>query len=343
MKKINIRKNYGITLIALVVTIVVLLILAATSISMLTGENGIITQANKASLENKGANIQEERDLWIQEREIAKKTGQTAKSMEEILDELKEKGTLTDEEVEGILNDANNEIKVGDRVISFKVIDYDIVEPENASDWIYRVEDDGTATLISYKGLDTEVIIPNYINGIRVKKIDSYTEMNDSQNRNSIWNDEIRNGAWHSGPIGMYQTEQNTITKVVISEGIEEIGGYTFSSSVALKSITIPNSVKVIGSNAFDYNISLTNIELPEKLEKIGYMAFAKCESLTEITIPSSVVEVGRNIFTAIPKITVNVPFKINEKPSTWDDKWNGQLSISFGTYKGEIIVNYKK
>ena len=41
-------KNKGITLIALVVTIVVLLILAATSISMLTGENGIITQAQDA-------------------------------------------------------------------------------------------------------------------------------------------------------------------------------------------------------------------------------------------------------------------------------------------------------
>ena len=72
-------------------------------------------------------------------------------------------------------------------------------------------------------------------------------------------------------------------------------------------------------------------------------MAFAKCESLTEITIPSSVVEVGRNIFTAIPKITVNVPFKINEKPSTWDDRWNEQYSSMGSPYIGEIIVNYKQ
>lgn len=42
------QKIHGITLIALVVTIVVLLILAGVSISMLTGENGIITQAKKA-------------------------------------------------------------------------------------------------------------------------------------------------------------------------------------------------------------------------------------------------------------------------------------------------------
>ena len=42
------KQEKGITLIALVVTIVVLLILAAVSISMLTGENGIITQAQRA-------------------------------------------------------------------------------------------------------------------------------------------------------------------------------------------------------------------------------------------------------------------------------------------------------
>ena len=40
--------NRGITLIALVITIIVLLILAGVSISMLTGQNGILTQASKA-------------------------------------------------------------------------------------------------------------------------------------------------------------------------------------------------------------------------------------------------------------------------------------------------------
>ena len=45
------KSNKGITLIALVVTIVVLLILAGVSISMLTGENGIIKQAQDAKLQ----------------------------------------------------------------------------------------------------------------------------------------------------------------------------------------------------------------------------------------------------------------------------------------------------
>ncbi len=42
------KNNKGITLIALVITIIVLLILAGVSIAMLTGENGILTQAEKA-------------------------------------------------------------------------------------------------------------------------------------------------------------------------------------------------------------------------------------------------------------------------------------------------------
>ena len=48
-------ENRGITLIALVITIIVLLILAGVSIAMLTGENGILTQAQKAKEETERA------------------------------------------------------------------------------------------------------------------------------------------------------------------------------------------------------------------------------------------------------------------------------------------------
>ncbi len=54
------KNKSGITLIALVVTIVVLLILAGVSISMLTGENGIIKQAQDAKEKNE---IAEEKEL----------------------------------------------------------------------------------------------------------------------------------------------------------------------------------------------------------------------------------------------------------------------------------------
>lgn len=51
--------NKGITLIALVITIIVLLILAGVSIAMLTGENGILTRAEESDLETARAEVVE--------------------------------------------------------------------------------------------------------------------------------------------------------------------------------------------------------------------------------------------------------------------------------------------
>ena len=47
------KNNKGITLIALVVTIIVLLILAGVSIAMLTGQNGILNRASQATWQSK--------------------------------------------------------------------------------------------------------------------------------------------------------------------------------------------------------------------------------------------------------------------------------------------------
>ena len=49
----------GITLIALVITIIVLLILAGISISTLTGENGILVKSKTAKEESKKAEYEE--------------------------------------------------------------------------------------------------------------------------------------------------------------------------------------------------------------------------------------------------------------------------------------------
>ncbi len=46
-----IKTSNGITLIALVITIIVLLILAGITIATLTGDNGILKQADKAKTE----------------------------------------------------------------------------------------------------------------------------------------------------------------------------------------------------------------------------------------------------------------------------------------------------
>ncbi len=57
--------NKGITLIALVITIIVLLILAGVSIAMLTGQNGILTQANSSKTASTKAEAVEKINLAL--------------------------------------------------------------------------------------------------------------------------------------------------------------------------------------------------------------------------------------------------------------------------------------
>ena len=66
--KIKLKESEkGITLIALVITIIVLLILAAVSIAMLTGENGILKKASTAKEKHLIAQYEEELNLCIME------------------------------------------------------------------------------------------------------------------------------------------------------------------------------------------------------------------------------------------------------------------------------------
>lgn len=69
------KESAGITLIALVITIIVLLILAGISIITLTGQNGILTQANKAKQENELGEEKERASLVSQELKIEKAQG----------------------------------------------------------------------------------------------------------------------------------------------------------------------------------------------------------------------------------------------------------------------------
>ena len=83
----KLKQNKGITLIALVITIIVLLILAGISIAMLTGENGILTQAQRSKEQTSIAEEKEQIALAYNAA-IAKKqsTDITAKELD---DELK--------------------------------------------------------------------------------------------------------------------------------------------------------------------------------------------------------------------------------------------------------------
>ena len=115
------KKETGITLIALIISIIVLLILAGVSIAMLTGEDAIIENAQLASTETKAATIEENKFMWQMERLMAQQEGNPVKSLDEFLQELKEEGVLTEEEVNIIKASENKEITIGSRTISFNI------------------------------------------------------------------------------------------------------------------------------------------------------------------------------------------------------------------------------
>ena len=68
--KENLKKVKGITLIALVITIIVLLILAGVSIATLAGDNGILTRSAQAQSEHADATVKEAIELVYSEYQI---------------------------------------------------------------------------------------------------------------------------------------------------------------------------------------------------------------------------------------------------------------------------------
>lgn len=126
MKK-RLKNNRGITLIALVVTIIILLILAGITITMILGQDGIFNKAETARVESRGANVQEARDLWKLEQKTDEYTdNKTAKSLEELIDDLVSQKLLTEDEKDIILGneekgiEATGQITIGSRTIVFK-------------------------------------------------------------------------------------------------------------------------------------------------------------------------------------------------------------------------------
>lgn len=75
------------------------------------------------------------------------------------------------------------------------------------------------------------------------------------------------------------------IEEVTLPESLTKIGSYAFAYC-AIESITIPSGVTEIKNNAF-YNSHLTSIDIPENVTTLGNNAFGFCESLEELRIPN--------------------------------------------------------
>ena len=108
------RQEKGITLIALVITIIVLLILAGVSIATLTGENGILTQANEAKEKNAEGKDIENIKLAINESKMFQYQ-QEGKTEEAVLKDIIEKNTQKNVGISKKNEDGSYTVTVGGR------------------------------------------------------------------------------------------------------------------------------------------------------------------------------------------------------------------------------------
>lgn len=93
-------KNKGITLIALIVIVAVLLILAGVSINFLAGKNGIVTRAVDVKIITRASAAEERVNLWKKENYIAREAEQETVSKEKLLSYLKEQNLVTENEID---------------------------------------------------------------------------------------------------------------------------------------------------------------------------------------------------------------------------------------------------
>ena len=85
-------------------------------------------------------------------------------------------------------------------------------------------------------------------------------------------------------PIG-----DNTITKVIIPEGVRSIGAYAFANLTALEEVVIPTTLKRIDIGAFEGCTNLRTVTGIENVKFININAFKDCDLRAEITLDSAV------------------------------------------------------
>lgn len=87
------------------------------------------------------------------------------------------------------------------------------------------------------------------------------------------------------------------VKKLIINEGITEIGYENFYHMKCLESVSLPKSLKKIGAEAFSFCESLQEISIPDGITEIGNSTFYACKSLKTVKLPQSVANIEIDAF----------------------------------------------
>lgn len=157
----------------------------------------------------------------------------------------------------------------------------------------YELSKDGSYyTLTEYVVPESgEVVTPSNYNGKPVKKIER----------------------------DLFKGNTGKLKTLVVSEGIEELCGYAFSTCYNLEKVTLPSSLKTIGKNAFAGCEVLETITLPDGVEAVGENVFDGCKNLKTISLGKNLGEFTGRAFANTKNLTEikvdenNARFKVKD------------------------------
>ncbi|MDF9836695.1 uncharacterized protein YjdB, partial [Breznakia sp. PF5-3] len=180
-------------------------------------------------------------------------------------------------------------------VIAFSVLlipqEDNMIAAKISGDFSYEVSSNGTAEITNYIGDDTELEIPDTLDGYKVTKI-GYGAFSECKGLEKVIVPDT------VVTFGNYAFSQCTkLKEIVIPDSVVSLGQNAFSGCNSLNNVRIPSNIKSIGYGTFYDCISLDNVIIPEGVESLSGMAFGGCRNLTNIQLPSTLTSLGGSSF----------------------------------------------
>ena len=127
-------------------------------------------------------------------------------------------------------------------------------------------------------------------------------------NNQSITEVIVEEGVTSIGSGAFYKCQN--ISSVSLPSGLVKIGNYAFDSCTSLSAVTIPDEVSSIGIRAFKDCKSFHSFTFPEQIHTISSYVLKGCSNLQEVSLPDYITEIGDGSFSdcgALSSITVPV------------------------------------